>query len=84
MELLCINDKVIVISSTEYVNGERGGVKEGKIYETQGEVFSDKFGNDCYYIKNKGTFLAMRFTKALPRDVLYEYTSIKTQEPVLN
>lgn len=84
MKILCVNDKEINLDEILYLNTFNGGVKEGKIYETLGEVFKNIHNHECYYITGKGPILAMRFTKALPTDVLYEYTSIKTEEPVLN
>jgi len=86
MELLCINNKRIELNNIVYTgsgNGH-GGLVEGKTYETKGTPYPNDNGDECYYITGKGPFLAIRFTKALPKEVEYLYTSIKTEEPVLN
>ncbi len=86
MELLCVNNKPIILGGINYTGrGEgNGGLVEDKIYETKGEPYLNENGHECYYITGKGLFLAIRFTKALPKEVEYLYTTIKTEEPVLN
>jgi len=89
MELICINNKLITLRGEngnliKHDGTRSGGLIEGEIYNTKGEPFLDEDGLECYYITGKGMFLAIRFTKALPKEIEYKYTAIKTEEPILN
>jgi hypothetical protein len=83
MKLICINNKIIEINNIRYLGRNGGGLEEGTEYETKGEVYNNGDGQQCYYIVGKGSFLAIRFTKAL-EETQYIYTNIKTEEPSLN
>ena len=67
MKLLCIDaSPIISIDSDSSRRTHQGhGLKEGEIYETKGELFTNYFGDSVYYIQGLGIRLACRFTKAL-------------------
>jgi len=62
MKLLCINTSVLKDHTGEHT-GE--GLEEGKIYETIGEPYKDKYSDLCYYITGLGSKLMCRFTKVI-------------------